>query len=149
MSKVRKRVENGYLGCFSELTEGKGTGKNLLQMLIEEYFPFGGSDSKEFACSAAAPGSVPGSRRSPGEGNGNSLQYSWLENPVDRGTWWAIIHGVTRVRHDCFLLLKIFPFHSPKMRVVKVGVSWWQQQQLSQRRTAVAKKLWVRSEDGA
>lgn len=48
-----------------------------------------------------------------------------------------------------FLLLKIFPFHSPKMRVVKVGVSWWQQQQLSQRRTAVAKKLWVRSEDGA
>lgn len=48
-----------------------------------------------------------------------------------------------------FLLLKIIPFQSPKMRVVKVSVSWWQQQQLSQRRTAVAKKLWVRSEDGA
>ena len=49
-----------------------------------------------------------------------------------------------------FPLLKIFPFHSPKTRVVKVGVSWWWlQQQLSQRRTALAKKLWVRSEDEA
>ena len=101
MSEVRKRVENGYLGCFSELTEGKGTGKNLLQMLIEEYFPFGGSDSKEFACNAAAPGSVPGSRRSPGEGNGNPLQYSfawripWTEEP---GGLQSI--GLQRVGHD-------------------------------------------------
>ena len=73
MSEVRKRVENGYLGCFSELTEGKGTGKNLLQMLIEEYFPFGGSDSKEFACNAEDLGSIPGLGRSLGEGHGNPL----------------------------------------------------------------------------
>ena len=45
-------------------------------------------------------GSIPGSGRSPGEGNGNSLQYSCLENPVDRGAWQAIIHGVARVGHD-------------------------------------------------
>ena len=53
-------------------------------------FP-GGSDSKEFACNAGDPGSVLGSGRSPGEGNGNPLQYSCLENSMDRG-----IHGVTK-----------------------------------------------------
>ena len=41
-----------------------------------------------------------GSGRSPGEGNGNPLQYSWLENPMDRGAWQAIVHGVTRSVHD-------------------------------------------------
>ena len=46
-----------------------------------------GSDSKESACNAEDPGSIPGSGRSPGEGNGNPLQYSCLENPVDRGAW--------------------------------------------------------------
>ena len=49
----------------------------------------GGSDSKESACSAEDPGSIPGSRRSPGEGNGYSLQYSYLENSMDRRTWVA------------------------------------------------------------
>ena len=86
---MRKRVQNGYLGCFSELTEGQRTEKSLLQMLIEEYFPFGGSDSKEFACNAAAPGSIPWSGRPPGGGHGNPLQYSsipawripWTEEP--------------------------------------------------------------------
>ena len=39
-------------------------------------------------------GSIPGSERSPGEGNGNLLQYSHLENPMDRGTWWATVHAV-------------------------------------------------------
>ena len=45
-------------------------------------------------------GSIPGSGRSPREGNGNPRQFSCLENPVDRGAWWAIVHGVTNVRHD-------------------------------------------------
>ena len=40
--------------------------------------------------------SISGSGRSPGEGNGNSLQYSYLGNPMDRGAWWATIHGVTK-----------------------------------------------------
>ena len=43
---------------------------------------------------------IPGSGRSPGEGNGNPLQYSYLENPMDRGTWLAAVYGVTRVGHD-------------------------------------------------
>ena len=55
---------------------------------------------KESACSAGDPGSIPGLRRSPGEGNGNPLQYSCLENPLDRGTWWAAVHGFARVIHD-------------------------------------------------
>ena len=43
-------------------------------------------------------GLIPGSGRSPGEGNGNPLQYSCLENPINRGAWWAAVHGVTRSR---------------------------------------------------
>ena len=48
--------------------------------------------------SAGDLGSIPGSGRSPGEGNGNPLQYSCLENPIDGGAWWAIVHGVTKSR---------------------------------------------------
>ena len=58
-------------------------------------FP-GSSDSKEPACNAGDPDSSPGSRRSPGEGNGKPLQYSYLENSMDRGAWWAIVHGVEK-----------------------------------------------------
>ena len=52
-------------------------------------FP-GGSDGKESACNAGDLGSTPGLERSPGEGNGNTLLYSCLENSMDRGAWWAI-----------------------------------------------------------
>ena len=45
-------------------------------------------------------GSIPGLGRSFGEGNGNPLQHSCLENPMDRGAWWAIVHGITRIGHD-------------------------------------------------
>ena len=55
----------------------------------------GGSDSKEFAYSGD-PGSIPGSGRFPGEGNGTPLQYSCLENPMDGGAWWATVHGVAK-----------------------------------------------------
>ena len=58
-------------------------------------FP-GGSDGKESACNSGDPGSILGSGRSPGEGNGYSLQYSCLENPMDRGAWQATVHGVTK-----------------------------------------------------
>ena len=55
---------------------------------------------KESACLAADMGPIPVLGRSPGEGNSNPLQYSCLGNPMDRGTWWATVHGVARVRHD-------------------------------------------------
>ena len=60
-------------------------------------FP-GGSDHKLSARNAGDMGSIPGLGRSPGEGNGNPLQYSCLENPMDRGAWWAIVHRVTKSR---------------------------------------------------
>ena len=58
-------------------------------------FP-GGLNSKEYACNAKAPSSIPGLGRSPGERNGYPLQYSCLENSMDRGAWWATVHGVTK-----------------------------------------------------
>ena len=59
-------------------------------------FSLGGSDSKESACNEGDLGSIPRSERSPGEGNGNPLQYSCLENPMDGGTWQATVHGVAK-----------------------------------------------------
>ena len=50
----------------------------------------------ESTCNAGNPGSIPGWGRSPGEGNGNPLQYSCLENPMDRGAWWATVRGVAK-----------------------------------------------------
>ena len=58
-------------------------------------FP-GGSVVKNLPANAGNTGSVPGLGRSTREGNGNPLQYSCMENPMDREAWWAIIHGVTK-----------------------------------------------------
>ena len=58
----------------------------------------GGSDGKASACNAGYPGSIPRLGRSPGEGNGNPLQYSCLENSMDGGAWWATVHGVVKSR---------------------------------------------------
>ena len=58
-------------------------------------FP-GGSEVKASTSNVGDPGSVPGSGRSPGEGNGNPLQYSCLGNPMDRGAWWTTVHGVAK-----------------------------------------------------
>ena len=60
-------------------------------------FP-GGSEVKASACNAGDLGLIPGSGRSPGEGNGNPLQYSCLENPMDWGAWWATVHRVAKSR---------------------------------------------------
>ena len=60
-------------------------------------FP-GSLDSKATAYNAGDLGSIPGSGRSPGEGNGNPFQYSCLENPMDQGAWWATVHGVAKSR---------------------------------------------------
>ena len=57
---------------------------------------FGGSEVKVSAWNVGDLGSIPGLGRSPGEGNGNPLQYSCLENPMEGGAWWAIVHGVTK-----------------------------------------------------
>ena len=67
-------------------------------MLLPRAFS-GGSDGKEYACNAGdtkVTGLIPGLGRSPGEGNGNPLQYSYLENPMNKGAWRAIVHRVAK-----------------------------------------------------
>ena len=56
----------------------------------------GGADGKEAACNVGDLGSIPRSGRSPGEGTGNPLQYSCLENPMDRRVWQVTVHGVAK-----------------------------------------------------
>ena len=78
------------------------------------FFPYcfyGGSDGKESACSAGYPGSMPGLRRSPGEGNGNPLLYSCLENSMERGAWQATVHGVTKSRTWLNMTFTSLHFH--------------------------------------
>ena len=70
----------------------------------EEGFPAGSvlknlPEIQETACNVGNVSSILGSGRSPGEGNGYPLQYSCLENSMDREAWWAIVHGIARIRH--------------------------------------------------
>ena len=67
--------------------------------LWQKYFPCG-SDGKVSAYNEKDLVSIPGSGRPPGEGNGNPLQYSCLENPMDRGAWWATVPWVARIGHS-------------------------------------------------
>ena len=72
----------------------------IVSSILAKKLP-GGSVGKESACNVGDLGSIPGSGRSPGEGHGNTLQYSYLENPMDRRAWWATqFMGLQRVRHD-------------------------------------------------
>ena len=68
-------------------------------MHIYKGFP-GSSDGKKSACSAGDPGLTPGSGGSPGEGNDYPLQYSCLENSIDRGAWWATVMGSQRIGYN-------------------------------------------------
>ena len=76
-----------------ELEVGSVSLITLLLTTTLKGFP-GGSDGKESACNAGDLGSIPELGRSPGEWNGYPFQYSCVENPMDRATWWATVHGV-------------------------------------------------------
>ena len=81
---------------------GRSPRKLQDERTVEIWMGFGqgfpcSSVGKESACSAGGLGSTPGSRRCPGEGNGNLLQYSCLENPMDGGAWWATVHGIAEL----------------------------------------------------
>ena len=85
-----------------QIANDRKTQAQMISMLLDtnkgtKDFP-GGSDGKVSAYNAEDPGSIPGLGRSPGEGNGNPLQYSCLENPMGRGAWQAIVHGVAKSR---------------------------------------------------
>ena len=79
-------------------------------------FP-GGSDDKESACSIGNQGSIPGLWRSPGEGDGYPLQYSCLENPLDRGTWQPTVRGATKSQTQ----LSNYHFHFLTKKVQELG----------------------------
>ena len=78
-------------------------------------FP-GGLEGKASTCNVGDLGSIPESGRSPGEGNGNPLQYSCLENPMDRGAWEAAVHEVTKSR------TQLSDFTSPLRRQAIINV---------------------------
>ena len=82
LSQFRHRCITGMI--IPSLTYIKGFPDGA----VVRYLPTSAGDMRH-------SGSIPGSRRSPGEGNGNPLQYSCLENSLDRGAWWATVHGVT------------------------------------------------------
>ena len=79
-------LRNLYAGQEATVRTRRGsTGASLVAQMV-----------KESACNVGDLGSIPGSGRSPGEGNGNPLQYSCLENSMDGGAWWATVHGVAK-----------------------------------------------------
>ena len=96
---------------FPLVAESKEEPKSLLRKDLLCIMGFlGGSEVKAYACNAGDVCSIPGSGRSPGEGNGHPLQYSCLENPMDGGAWQATVHGVVKSR--TWLSDFTFTFHS-------------------------------------
>ena len=119
MNVQKAKFGNSEHGVLAHLTLlfGEGNGNPLLSSCLGNpierslmgYSPWGhkrvghegfphSSVGKESACNVGDPGLIPGSGRFPGEENGNSLQYSCLENPMDRGVWQATVHEVSRFR---------------------------------------------------
>ena len=92
LSKLREMVkdEEARRAAVRGITKSRTGLSNWTQQQTH------GSDNKESTCNAEDMGSIPWSGRSPGEGNGNPLQYSCLGNPMDRGAWRATVHGVAK-----------------------------------------------------
>ena len=95
-------------------------------IVISQDFP-GGSGGKASAYNVGDQGSIPGLGRSPGEGNGNPLQQSYLENPMDEGAWQATVHGVTRSRTRLNDFTSLHRLHvsvtCPQVENLKAGVA--------------------------
>ena len=98
--------DTGDMGSIPRLGRPSGAGiswQSLFMGKLTNKFGLethGSSDGRESACHAGDLGSIHGSGRCPGKGNGNLLQYSCLENPLDRGAWRATVHGSLRVEQD-------------------------------------------------
>ena len=94
-----QRISHSEQYYFSEQKFFRNLVTKFLKHSFQHIWDFpGGSDNKAPAYNAGNLGSIPGSGRSPGEGNGNPLQYSCLENPMDGEAWWATVHRVLMVQ---------------------------------------------------
>ena len=107
--------------------------RNKLLLFVSYSVYSDGSDSKASARNAGDLGSIPGLGRSPGEGNGNPLQYSCLENSTDGGAWWATVHGVAKSQTQLsdftffiFFQLIVFVLQQAKQR--PAGLHWRQRE---------------------
>ena len=97
--KDKKKERKPFLFHDFSLPQGTSPCPEILSLFISLSFVLGfpgSSEVKASACNVRDLGLNPGLGRSPGEENGNPLQYSCLENPMDRGAWWAILHGVAK-----------------------------------------------------
>ena len=101
-AESQRKPKNTGVGSLSLLQLIFLTQELNLDLLHCRWIPYQlcGSTGKESACNAGDLGSIPRLGRSPGEGNGNPFQYSCLENSMDRGVWWARVHGSQRDGHD-------------------------------------------------
>ena len=104
--------------CYNE---SKAIFRNLDTWVRDTNWGFSGdSDSKDTGCNAGVTGLFPGSGRSSGERNGNPLQYSCLESPINREALWATVHEVPRVRHD--LVTEPPP---PPVCITSFSIAFW------------------------
>ena len=116
------------LGCLSHsLYQHCSQDSFFYRLMMAKGFPCG-SAGKESACNEGDLGSIPGSGRSPGEGNGTPLHNSCLENPMGGGAWWATVHGVANSRtwlndftFTFMSLLLLFPWP----RTISNCHIWW------------------------
>ena len=120
-------------GDVSEAATEKWLKPTFLRLEPRLELKSGGSDGKESACNAGGLCSIPGSGRSPGEGNGNPLQDSSLENPGDGGAWWAPVHSVaqswTQLKrlsmHACIGEGNGNPFQYSCLENLRDRGAWW------------------------
>ena len=111
-----------FLTFYSWSQTGCGACRCIIQHILIYYMDFpGGSYCKASSCNAGDLGPIPGSGVSPGEGNGNPLQYSCLENPMDREAWQTTVHGITKSR------TRLSDFTSLHMNYVCLWISISQQ----------------------
>ena len=92
----RVETEADFMLLGSKITANGDCSHEIKRRLLLGVALLCSSDGKESACNAGDLGLIPGWGRSPGEGNGNLLQYSCLENPMDRGAWRATVYGVAK-----------------------------------------------------
>ena len=110
-----QRISHSEQYYFSEQKFFRNLVIKFLKHSFQHIWNFpGGSDNKAPACNVGNPGSIPGSGRSPGEGNGIPLQYSCLENHMDREVWWVTVHRVaesqTKLSDFTFTFFSIYTY---------------------------------------